>query len=304
MSRTAEPASAPRTKVVYVMGAGRSGSTILGVALGNCDGIFFAGELARWHRRRGVPLAGDERESFWMRVRAALGDDAPSLGREAALLQRSSVAFALRARRARARLRGPYRESARMLFDAIAEVSGDGVIVDTSHFPRRARELQELDAIDLHLLLLVRDPQGVIGAYRRRDVKQGPEFGTPRTIAYLWMTYLWSLPVFLRQPRARRMFVQHERFLEDPEGVLGEILSWVGSDAAIPDLTALDTGTSFLGNRLAGSGVVSLRTEAERPAQRSLATALLMAPWRPVFALLRPAAGARRGSGGEVDSAS
>src|SRR5258707_3447159 len=59
-----------RTKVVYVIGAGHSGSTILGLTLGNCDGVFFAGEVARWLRYDGrPPLEGEERAELWRRGR-------------------------------------------------------------------------------------------------------------------------------------------------------------------------------------------------------------------------------------------
>ncbi len=284
--------STPRPKVVYVMGAGRSGSTILGISLGNCEGIFFAGELARWHRRRGEPLSGAERERFWTDVREQMGGDEHSLGREARFLQRSSFAFRPSTWRAQRRMRGPYRYSAQLLLETIAGTSGADYVVDSSHFPRRARELRTLDGIDLYLLLLVRDPQGVVGAYRRRDVRQGPEFDGLKTNGYMWLTYLWSVYVFLRHPRARRMFVSHERFLEDPSAVLSDILRCIGSDAQLPDFQHLRTETSFLGNRVAGSAeVVALRPRAERPGRRSLLTALLQAPWRPVFALLRPVAG-------------
>jgi len=59
------------------MGSGRSGSTILGVALGNCDGVFYAGELDNWLVRSGTPvLGGLERTRFWSTVR----DDVPGGG--------------------------------------------------------------------------------------------------------------------------------------------------------------------------------------------------------------------------------
>jgi hypothetical protein len=286
-----------RPKVIYVMGAGRSGSTILGIALGNCSDVFFAGELARWHRRRGAPLAGAERERFWQEVREKMGGDEHSLGREARFLQRSSAAFRITTWRAQRRLRGRYRESAQLLLETIAETAQATHVVDSSHFPRRARELQALGGIDLYVLFLVRDPQGIVAAYRRRDVRQGPEFGGLKTNAYLWLTYLWSLYVFLRHPRERRLLVRHEDFLADPRAVLGDILRCAGSDAEIPDLTALRTDTSFLGNRVASSPVVALRAAPERPRRGSPLTALLQLPWRAVFALLRPVAGRGDGPG-------
>ena len=139
------------------MGAGRSGSTILGIALGNCTDIFFAGELARWHRRAGRPLAGTtaadgaERELFWQRVRGRLGSSCDALGSEVSVLQRSSAAFRIDSWPAQRRLRGRYRRSCQDLFQAIAHTAGAGYVVDTSHFPRRARDLQELEEIDLYL---------------------------------------------------------------------------------------------------------------------------------------------------------
>ena len=63
-------AARPRPRVIYVMGAGRSGSTTLGITLGNCEGVFYAGELDNWLVRSGVPPVEDsERARFWSQVR-------------------------------------------------------------------------------------------------------------------------------------------------------------------------------------------------------------------------------------------
>ena len=43
-----EGANGRRRKLAYVMGAGHSGSTILGITLGNCEDFFYAGELEEW----------------------------------------------------------------------------------------------------------------------------------------------------------------------------------------------------------------------------------------------------------------
>jgi len=65
-----------RPRVIYVMGAGRSGSTTLGITLGNCTDVFYAGELDNWLVRSGVPqVQDDERLRFWSKVRDGLEDD-------------------------------------------------------------------------------------------------------------------------------------------------------------------------------------------------------------------------------------
>ena len=70
------PVSIERPRVAYVMGSGRSGSTILGVTLGNCAGIFYAGELDAWLRTSGVPPQnGAERARFWGAVADEVGSE-------------------------------------------------------------------------------------------------------------------------------------------------------------------------------------------------------------------------------------
>src|ERR1700722_13603799 len=72
-----------RPQVMYVMGAGRSGSTILGVTLGNCPGVFYAGELDAWLARSGEPQLSDpERDAFWGEVRANVPEAATLYGLE------------------------------------------------------------------------------------------------------------------------------------------------------------------------------------------------------------------------------
>lgn len=280
-----------RPKVAYVMGAGRSGSTILGIALGNCDGVLYAGEMDKWLRRAGdPPLSGEGRERFWGEVRESVQVSPNLTGKVARCLEASSAPFRPRFWGQQRRLRGPYREFAGELYRAIARVAGATHIVDTSHFPRRARELQHVEGIDLYLLLVVRDPQSIVASWDRDDVVE-PRFTMLQTNAYMWLTYLISLFVFLRHPRRRRMLVRHEDFVADPAGVLRDVLDCIDSPAELPDFNELVTGVPFQGNRVARSERVSLNPRAPRPSETSLVTSVLQLPWKLVFSLLRPSAG-------------
>jgi Sulfotransferase family len=286
-----------RPKVLYVMGAGRSGSTILGVTLGNCEGVVFAGELDKWLPRSGVPqLEGSERARFWSQVGERVDGAQELFGFSAKRrLERSSALFRPRDWPARRRLRGPYGRVSQDLYRAVAGVAGAQRVVDSSHYPLRARELQRLTGIDLYLLFLVRDPQGLVASYGRGDVAER-SFGTLTTNLYLWLTYLLSSVVFLRQPRARRLLVRHEDFLADPERVVRQILDLTGSSAPTPDIGSLDTGIAFQGNRLLAAETISLRRTSEPPARVSRVTALLQLPWAATLPRLRPATGQAAGA--------
>lgn len=286
-----------RPKVVYVMGSGRSGSTILGVALGNCDGVFYAGELDNWLVRSGTPvLGGLERTRFWSTVRDDVAGARELFGNRAQRdLERSFAPFRIHRWRARRRLRKGYRRVTEDLYGAIARAAGVTHVVDTSHFPLRARELQALAGIDLYLIFLVRDPRGVVDSFNmhlnRNDVTER-RLRVLSTNANLWLTHLLSVLVFLRQPRERRMLLRHEDLLANPEGTLRQILDRIESAAELPDLTALGTGVPLNGNRLLSADVVSLERKVLAPGRGSRVTALLQLPWTAVFSRLGPVAGA------------
>jgi hypothetical protein len=281
-----------RPKVIYVLGAHRSGSTVLGVTLGNCENVFFAGELHSWLTWRGVPrLGGEEGAQLWQRVREDVDGAEELFGHQTELyIDRSSALRRLHKwPTIRRRLLKRYARLTEDLYLAIARATGASHIVDTSHYPLRALQLKKLEGIDLYLLFLVRDPQGVVASLDPRDTTSGSK--PPLTTnLHLWATYLLSSFAFLRHPRDRRMFVRHEDFLADPEGVLRQILDRTGSSAAIPDLASLKTGYPLHGNRfLREKDVIALKgpSAPRRPSSRM--TTLLQLPWAPLLARLRPA---------------
>jgi hypothetical protein len=283
------PAEGGRPKVIYVMGSGRSGSTILGVALGNCENVFFAGELYQWLMRSGTPALDDPpRRRFWARVREDVEVPPQLAGGAASRLERSSALLHPRKRIQARRLRARYRRVSEQLLRTVARTADVTHIVDTSHYPLRARELRSLTGIDVYLLFLVRDPHGIVASLAREDVPERT-FGLWSANAYVWLTNLMATIVFLGHPRTQRLLVRHEHFLANPEHVLSEILRTSGSPASTPDLHALRSGLPFHGNRLIAVEQIPLERPSEAPVRRSLVTSVLQLPWTLVISLLRPA---------------
>jgi Sulfotransferase family len=287
--------AAERPKVIYVMGSGRSGSSILGVALGNCDGIFYAGELAKWLWRMGAPFPGSgaESESFWQGVRERV-DVPPELaganGVRASHLERTSSLLKPQYWPDRRRLRRSYVKVAQDLFGAVASQSNSSCVVDTSHHPLRALALQRAEGIDLYLIYLVRDAQGVVASADPSDRTSYSKTALS-TNGHLSLTHVLSLLGFWKQPGERRMFLRHEDFLADPEGVMRQILQRAGFPDEPPDMDALTIGSPLMGNRFLKKGprVVGVRRAPSPAGRRSWMTSILQAPWEPIFARLRPA---------------
>jgi hypothetical protein len=161
-----------RSKVVYIGGVEHSGSTLLGLILDNHPKIVCVGELS--HLPRAGWLGADKCScgqlvrdcTFWREVRhkwekeTNTGIDALvqleskiDLNRRLPLTLmrqfRQSSSFAI------------YRDYTLTLFNAIEQVSGCNIIVDTSKRASRALALSMIDDIDFRLIHLIRDARGV-----------------------------------------------------------------------------------------------------------------------------------------------
>lgn len=177
-------------KVIYILGFARSGTTILGNVMAATEGAVFVGELMRlWRRlvinepdrRRcgcGEPLESCE---FWKRVFARVmdleaeqgnghGDDLHAFAARAYDLQRALEQKIFRVRRASrsAETIGAYRSIFRHLYQAIAEISGARVIVDSSKEPWHATHMAELHEFEPAFVHIVRDPRGALSSRQRK----------------------------------------------------------------------------------------------------------------------------------------
>jgi hypothetical protein len=289
-------------KLVYVMGAGHSGSTILGITLGNCDGFFYAGELEEWLMTSERPRWGArDRQEFWSAVRRRVTGAEEIFGAEAnRSIERSSSSFRVDRWPTRRRIRPAYRRVAVELARAVADVAGARYVIDSSHFPLRARELRELPEIELYLIFLVRDAREVVASNTRElSPHEVAETRWRRLTmnADLWLTQLLCLRTFASHPVDRRIFVRHEDFLDDPAGVTRQILAMLGSRAPLPDLQALNVGAPLQGNPLIRADTVAVRHAARREPPADPITTVAQSIWRPLLSRLRPVAGAARGVG-------
>ena len=218
-------------KVTYILGAGRSGSTVLERLLSSAPGVVGIGEVATLWRRPlrtltcscGAPALDCP---FWIdvRLKASLSDDILS---ELAALESSFIrhrqilADALQGQCWSARP-GVRRFAAHQaaLFSAIAEATGASRIIDSSKAGPRAWALA--DMIGVSIVHLRRNPSDVAASWRR--IKHDPSLKGPMrrpsfpTIACDWLTVEIS---------ARRLGVirpvlrlNYEALVEDPKVAL------------------------------------------------------------------------------------
>lgn len=238
-------------KILFVEGAGRSGTTVLDTILGQVEGIFSTGELRYvWDRNVtkdalcgcGKPFS---RCPVWTDVFAkAFGGevDAAEVARlrEAALrfrhLPKSLTGAGAASVDAQA---APYLDVLARLYTAIAEVTGARVIVDSSKDPRHGYLLRLLPGFEVTTVHVVRDPRAVVHSWQRKKLDRvAPGQMRPMgqyslgQAAYGWM--LWNLlsDAYARRHQGSYVRLRYEDFVTAPQLAIRRILDLLGEQPA------------------------------------------------------------------------
>lgn len=259
--------------VVYIAGAGRSGSTVLARLLGQMHGVIAVGEVRHFLGQRLHTLPGDVRcgcgESFpkcpfWTRVRERAVSESPSLDRDTdEVLARPVdetrwlplITTGIGSKAFRQRL-SKYERSLLAIYRG-ALIAGQGqVIVDESKHVVLLHLLAGMENIDLRVLHLVRDSRGV--AYSWTKVRKRPEFTdknhfmlrySPTRSAAAWMYRNLAAGAVARRA-SRYARVRYEDLVSDPRTTLTEIGRALGIRTGA--LSFLDDGVAnIVGDHIA-----------------------------------------------------
>jgi hypothetical protein len=275
-------------RLLFVAGAGRSGTTILNTILGQVPGFVSVGEVRYiWERAFGEnhrcgcgePFADCP---FWSDVIArAFGPAGPPAPEPVSrdLLSRLRILHvpAMIARSALGRPTVPphHNDAAiHAIYRALADTPGVEVIVDSSKLPPYGKLLERLPGVDLRVINVVRDPRANAWSWRR--VKQTGDTDKNETMEQLelWRSSLvWSAwNVLIARwfpPSDRSITVRYEDFVARPRETTARIVAMAGGDASALPFVDEHTATLARTHTVAGnpnrhqSGTVALRVDDE-----------------------------------------
>jgi hypothetical protein len=243
-------------KVLSVVGAGRSGTTILASMLGEIEGFTSAGEL-RWLWERGLrderPCACGQPPGscpLWSQVvprTLAAGNDDRFTVEEVVAAQHEVGARRRYPRVLRELADGatawPALRTVRLVTasacTALAEATDARVVVDISKRPVDAAVLAGVSDIDHFVLHLVRDPRAVVHSWRRaKTFTVGGRTSAMRTRGMASTVRRWNGNALSaealrrRLPPSRWLHLRYEQLAAEPRAVVGRIVDFLGETGA------------------------------------------------------------------------
>jgi len=294
------------TRVLFIAGALRSGTTLLDRVIGAHEGFCSVGEVHNiWENSFdqnqlcgcGAPF---HECIFWGKVsQRAFGVGPSEFDPKTAIHLKNSVdrirhipwlVSPGRPKHYQTSL-VTYGELLGRLYTAIQEISGATVIVDSSKSPAHAMLMSQLPGIDVHVVHLVRDPRAVAFSWQRQrrrpeihwKAEDMPVERVP-TSAYRWIAF--NAPAeLLSASKMSYCRLRYEDFVADPAVSLSKVLApyeWADNNLArVDDLEmVLEPSHTVSGNPMRfKSGKLKLELDNEwrramRPRDRRLVTAL------------------------------
>ncbi|MFM8322666.1 MAG: sulfotransferase family protein [Chloroflexota bacterium] len=275
-------------RLTYIVGTGRSGSTVIDSFLGNHPSIQSVGELARllndaW--TNDYYCSCGKRSSsctFWSAVHQGWCELNGGVtveqyaGLQSRFEQLRRWPFLSRERWKDSEDFQSYAKQTRLLLRAIQNTSGCKMIVDSSKGVERAYALAQIPGIDLRVIHLVRDPRGVVWSHKKafkKDLRGGlpsdiePE---PTWRAALYWCRLNLQAEWLRKylGKDRSVLVRYEDFMQHTRPVMEQVGRLMDVDfEPLLQVTEQDGTFNFshtiAGNRVRMKGQLRLKFDEE-----------------------------------------
>jgi len=246
-------------KVLFVGGTGRTGSTILDKILGSLPGWFSGGELAFiWEKGLvqggrcscGEPVA----ECGIWREAIRRGANNRNVDPHKMVAQRKRfwsihlpLLISQRVTSWRLDKLEDFPANVEALYNAVAEVSGSSVIIDSSKESHYSFILRERTDLDIYFLHLVRDPRAIGYSWNKKKNELGFQNGTLmerrgicKVSAYYFVSNLAAIWIWGRRPE-RYKILRYEDFTKDPQSVIRLIANFIGEPIDTLESSSGDT---------------------------------------------------------------
>ncbi len=262
--------------IIYVIGAGRSGTTLLDIVLGNGSKVESCGELNRIPTLNGKPHnreATTEQYVFWTGITNALDARYPlheqnhlhhQYEYHTGLLK---TFLGINSNKGKA----TYYAYLNALYASTFQKVPNPVIVDSSKYPGRALHLHyALKEVNIKYIYLVRDPNAVVRSFEKKDLEQPAKHWLAANAYYFVVNMLCRLVMRRVRKHHATIQIRYEDLANQPIDTLQKIERALDIDLSavrhkIQNDEPLAVGNLFDGNRIRLKSTLQLKRSDAKP---------------------------------------
>lgn len=263
--------------VLYIMGTGRSGSTILEIVLGSAKETFGTGELFNILKDgylKNSPCSCDQEFNdckVWSSLKASLplsDDETSKLIKDFSRLEWHSGFwlqwFGISTPNQQ------YFEINQHIIRTLKEITGSKTIIDSSKYAGRVLALNKLLGNQLKVIWLVRKPENIITSFQKKNKGEQLPKSSLKAAIYIFVVTL-SAKLVQKKLGNRCLLVHYEDFISNPQQELSKISSWANIDLEesiekIKHQKPFSPGHLVTANRLRQSKEIILKVTGEKTA--------------------------------------
>ena len=240
-------------RVLYIAGAGRSGSTLLELILGNSPEFFSVGEARFFwqYLQNGSIKCGCGnliREcDFWSQVinqlQSNFSIDFHKITQQAARIDRTRSMVLHQFSINKLNTSEKFIQSVSKLYETVWKESRNRIIVDSSKIPSHLYILNQIPNIDVHVIHLVRDGRAVAYSWNKRQKKELAIYRKEAQMparSYLMALLVWAVENLLTTRLGSELeyyqVLRYEDFVKNPQKELKKTLSKLNLDIDLPVL--------------------------------------------------------------------
>tara|TARA_A100001015_G_C15007172_1_gene721258 strand:+ start:514 stop:1356 length:843 start_codon:yes stop_codon:yes gene_type:complete len=229
-------------KIIYLLGRGRSGSTLISHVLGSQKDVLNVGELKNfweYHCREdkmgrkcsdGLNL---DNHPFWTKVRnelkSKINNEFPNL---------------------KVKNNDEFQNNNSAMFNAINKISGDEIIVDASKKFERLKRLLKVNK-NIYTIHVVRDPRAYAFSIMKHNKRALTKNKKPQSVwlkVVTWSIYNLYVKLYLKITGVRHITMTYEDFVDQPKNKLNQVFSFIGKNDSSVNLSFSELQPVFGGN--------------------------------------------------------
>ena len=242
-----------KRKIVYVLGAGRSGTTITGIVLGATKNFFHCGEINKFYDYNGIPKGNYQNKEVYNFYKKIYEDCAYKNTKLTNKVEYHSSFFLVYFNLFKKKTIGKYKLLQEQLFESLEKNNDYDCLIDSSKFPGRLLALHKFLKLDITVVYIVRNPISYLRTVQKKGVEQ-PSQSFIKSLLYYFIINSLSVLAF-KKINGKKLKIRFEDLIEDPIKTINIIekhtgLSFHESKELIKNNLSIATGNVFEGNRI------------------------------------------------------